>query len=100
MLVFIKKLENKNILSILDYNIPYYFVTKLHDINIIFGQQQLEEIEQIVNILKSKNKKDKFEILKKNNIQKTIFWCEKYKIPYNKFTEKINIFLPIVSESI
>jgi hypothetical protein len=83
LLVFIKKLGDKNILSILDYNIPYYFVTKLYDINIIFGQQQLEAIEQIVNILKSKNKKDKFDILKKNNIQKSIFWCEKYKIPYN-----------------
>ena len=34
------------------------------------------------------------EILKKNNIQKCVNWCEKYKIPCNKFSEKINIFLP------
>jgi hypothetical protein len=26
--------------------------------------------------------------------------CEKYKIPCNKFTEKTNIFLPIISETI
>jgi hypothetical protein len=26
-------------------------------------------------------------------LQKCIHWCEKYKIPYNKFSEKANIFL-------
>jgi hypothetical protein len=34
----------------------------------------------------------------KSNIQKSVSWCEKYKIPCNKFTEKINIFLPIVNQ--
>ena len=43
----------------------------------------------------SKNKEDKLETLKKNNIQKCVQWCEKYKIPCNKFSEKINIFLPV-----
>ncbi|MCX8482441.1 MAG: hypothetical protein ORN50_02585, partial [Crocinitomicaceae bacterium] len=37
--------------------------------------------------------------LKKANIQKCIQWCEKYKIPCNKFTEKINIFLNSVGVS-
>jgi hypothetical protein len=36
-------------------------------------------------------KNDKIECIKKNNIQKSVSWCEKYKIPCNKFTEKINI---------
>jgi len=31
--------------------------------------------------------------LKKSNIQKCIQWCDKFKIPYNKFTDKVNIFL-------
>jgi hypothetical protein len=39
---------------------------------------------------------DKIESLKKTNIQKCIQWCEKFKIPNNKFAEKVNIFLPIV----
>ena len=43
--------------------------------------------------MKNKNKEEKIENLKKNNIQKCIQICEKFKIPYNKFAEKVNIFL-------
>jgi hypothetical protein len=72
---------------------------KLDDINIIFGQQQLESLDLVINILKNKNKDDKIESIKKNNIQKSVAWCEKYKIPCNKFSDKINIFLPINRET-
>jgi hypothetical protein len=99
LLVFLKKLNGKNISSIINYELPYYFTIKLHDINIIFGQQQLESLDLAMNILKNKNKDDKIETIKKTNIQKSVSWCEKYKIPYNKFSEKINIFLPINKES-
>jgi hypothetical protein len=51
-----------------------------------------------MNILKNKNKEEKIEIIKKSNIQKSVAWCEKYKIPCNKFSEKTNIFLPINKE--
>jgi hypothetical protein len=90
--VFLKKNENKNIVSILDIEIPYYFISKLSEMNNIIGQQILESLDQIIGILKSKNKEDKLDIIKKSNIQKCIKWCEKHKIPYNKFTEKTNIF--------
>lgn len=100
LIIFLKKLENKNIVSILDFDIPYYFKNKIDDLNIIIGQQQLEALDQIISVYKNKNKNDKIESIKKGNIQKSVSWCEKYKIPCNKFTEKINIFLPIISESI
>jgi len=95
MLIFLKKLENKYIDRIFDFDIPYYFTMKLEDINIIIGQQQIDSLDLIINILKNKNREEKIETIKKSNIQKSVFWCEKYKIPYNKFSEKINIFLPI-----
>ena len=98
LLVFLRKLNEKNIISILNFEIPYYFKIKLDDINIIFGQQQLESLDLIINILKNKNKEDKIETIKKSNIQKSVSWCEKYKIPCNKFSEKTNIFLPINKE--
>jgi hypothetical protein len=98
LLIFLKKLEKKNILSIMDYETPYYFNTRIQDINIIIGQQQLDALDQIISILKNKNRVDKIESLKKINIQKSVNWCEKFKIPYNKFTEKTNIFLPIFHE--
>jgi hypothetical protein len=92
-------LQNNNILSIIDCEIPLYFINKIDDTNIIIGQQQLESIDQVINILKNKNKEDKIENIKKTNIQKCVVWCEKFKIPYNKFSEKVNIFLPLKIEN-
>jgi hypothetical protein len=96
---FIRKLNNSNIVSIIDFEIPCYFSNKIDDINIIIGQQQLESLDQIINILKNKNKDEKIEIMKKCNIQKSVSWCEKLKIPCNKFSEKTNIFLPIIKDN-
>ena len=100
LIIFIKKLEDRNIKQILNFDIPYYFKIKINDLNIIIGQQQLDSLDQIISIYKNKNKDDKIESIKKLNIQKSVSWCEKYKIPCNKFTEKINIFLPIINETI
>ena len=96
---FVKNLNNRNIVSIIDYEIPCYFVNKIDDINIIIGQQQLESLDQIINIIKNKNKDERVETIKKSNIQKSVSWCEKLKIPYNRFSEKTNIFLPIIKEN-
>lgn len=85
--------ENITVESIVDYDIPYNFIMKLNDMNISIGQQQLEALDLIINILKKKNKEEKIETMQKSNIQKCILWCEKYKIPCNKFSEKTNIFL-------
>jgi len=89
--------ENKQtkIISLIDKDLPYYFLNKIEESNIIIGQQQLEHFDSLINIIKNKNKHDKIETLKRNNIQKCILWCEKNKIPYNKFIDKLNIFLPV-----
>lgn len=98
LIILLKRLDNKNIASILSGNIPYHFKNKIDDLNIIIGQQQIEALDQIVAIFKNKNKFDKIENIKKSNIQKSVSWCEKYNIPCNKFTEKTNLFLPMVNE--
>ena len=95
---FIKNLDNNNITSIIDNDIQYYFINKIDDMNIILGHQQLESLNQIINILKNKNKEEKIENIKKTSIQKAVTWCEKFKIPCNRFSEKTNIFLPIIKE--
>ena len=87
---------NKVVTSIIENEIPCYFLNKINDLNSILVQQQLESMEQIVNILKTKNKEDKIELLQKNNINKAVLWCEKFKIPYNKILDKTNIFLHII----
>ena len=68
--------------SIIDSSLPCYFISKINDINIILGQQQLDAIHQIILFFKNKNK-DKMNQLIKMHIYKSMKWCEKFKIPYN-----------------
>lgn len=91
---------DKEIVSIIKNDLPYYFMNKIEESNIIIGHQQLEYIDHLISLYKSKNREDKIEIIKKNNIQKCILWCDKFKIPYNKFTDRINIFLQQPSASV
>ena len=81
--------------SFIENKIHNYFLNKVEESNVIIGQQKLDACSQLISLLKSKNKIDKIEIIQKHNIQKCIYWCEKYKIPFHKLTEKSsNIFLP------
>jgi hypothetical protein len=82
-----------HVFSVINNDIPYYFLNKLEESNAVIGQQQLEAFDQIINIFKNKNREDKIEALKRNHIQKCIQWCEKNQLPHNKFIDQINIFL-------
>ena len=77
-----KKMETPiYISSIIDSSLPCYFISKINDINIIIGQQQLDAIHQMIIFFKNNNK-DKMNQLIKMHIYKSIKWCEKFKIPY------------------
>jgi hypothetical protein len=78
--------------SLLDEHVPLHFINKLEEIDVIIGQQQMEAFCQIINVLKHKNKEDKLELYKRNNLIKCVQWCEKYHIPHNKLQEKGNSF--------
>ena len=80
--------------SLINDDLPYYFMNKIEDSNINIGHQQIEHLDLLLQIIKNKNRDEKIETLKKSNIIKCIQWCEKFKIPHNKFVDKINIFLP------
>lgn len=92
--LFLQNYNKSNIYSLVNDDIPCFFLNKVNDINIIIGQQQLEAFDKIINMLNN-NKHDKVEVVKKANIQKSVVWCEKHQIPCNKFTDKTNIFLPL-----
>jgi 23S rRNA U2552 (ribose-2'-O)-methylase RlmE/FtsJ len=84
--------SDKIISRILAIDIPYIFLNKLEECNIVFGQQQIENISNTLSLIKE-TKKDKIDSLRKHNIQKCIIWCQKNKIPYNKTSQSLNIFL-------
>ena len=94
--IYQNKCHDKTIHSIISSELPYYFINKIDDMNIIIGQQQLEIIHHVINLLKNKNKTEKLDILKKNNIQKCMCWCEKHNIPYNNIFEKTTHFVPSI----
>jgi hypothetical protein len=86
-------LVDKCVDSLINNEIPYYFLNRLEESNAVIGQQQLEAYDQIINIYKNKNREEKIENLKRQHIQKCIQWCEKNQLPHNKFIDKVNIFL-------
>jgi hypothetical protein len=84
------KLDNHNI-SLLNINLPYYFLNKLEESNIGIGNQKIEQLDVILSLVNDENIIEKTEKIKINNLHKCTSWCEKHKIQY-KQNEKINIF--------
>jgi hypothetical protein len=83
-----KENENDNISSIVNFDVPYLFLNKIDDINIIFGQQQLDNLNQVISVLKSKNPDEKMVSMKKKSLLTTNNWSEKIKT-----LSSTNIFL-------
>ena len=77
------KRQDRFVNRFLDIDIPSYYVNKLEEINAIIGQQQIENMNTTFSLIKN-NKSDKIEQYKNNNINKSIFWCQKFNIPYNQ----------------
>ena len=75
-----------NISSIIDGELPSFFLNKIEEANIIIYHQKIQHIDYIMNYKLNNN-------VQKYNIQKCVQWCEKYKVPHNKITDKLNIFL-------
>jgi hypothetical protein len=76
-----------NIISLLDQTIPYYFINKIDDVNVIIGQPQLEHMNQTISLGKQLGS----DITKK---QKLSSWGDKGNFHYSKgIDNKCNIFL-------
>jgi len=69
---------------ILDVQIPLFFLTRVEEINSIFGQQQIENIHYTLLLIDKNIKQEKIETIIRPNITKCIQWCIKYGIPYNE----------------
>jgi hypothetical protein len=54
--------NNKCIYSLIYGDLPYYFLNKIEDANIIIGHLQLEQYDQLINLIKNKNSLGKLKI--------------------------------------
>ena len=71
-----------NISNILNIDFPYYFINKIEDYNAILGQQQIENINNTINKIVSKESyENNIKELVNININKCISWCNKHDIP-------------------
>jgi hypothetical protein len=68
---------------ILNIEIPLFYVSKLEEINSIFGQPQLEHIQVILNRIQTNHfKPPDLKQIPRMDIQKCIEWCSKYHVPF------------------
>ena len=91
-----KQMEKTEIVKgFLKDEIPYYFISKLEEINLIIGKSQIENILYTLKLISSINiteRDSKILTIKKKNIDKCIQWCKKFNINYNTKVVS-NIFL-------
>ena len=80
-------------LRFVNCDISYNFLCAIQEVNAIIGQSQLENISTTLNLIDS-CPGDRLETLKKNNRNKCVSWCQKFKMPYNKIYASSNVFMP------
>lgn len=71
--------------KLLTCKIPLHFTKQVEDINVIFGQQQIENIHYTISLIDKQPKTDKLEQLIRQNTTKCINWCMDHSILYNNF---------------
>jgi len=80
-----------SITSFLSCPIPLQYKKAIEYINSYYGEQQLNNINFTLSLIRSKNK-DKIDKLKNDNIKRCIEWCIKHRIPYQKVRVE-NVFM-------
>ena len=85
------QLNDNKLKKIFNYSIHSYFISKVEEINAIYGQQQIENILLTLNYLKEGilQQKDKVEKIKQTNIKKCIQWCVNYEQPIHHYLQDL-----------
>tara|TARA_Y100000813_G_scaffold193285_1_gene172380 strand:- start:240 stop:1421 length:1182 start_codon:yes stop_codon:yes gene_type:complete len=82
------------ILSVINIPIQIYYKNIIKEINAVLGHKQIENILSTIKLITNKNKRlERLSILKSQNIQKCLVWCQKNNMPFNKNNTNSNIFL-------
>jgi 23S rRNA U2552 (ribose-2'-O)-methylase RlmE/FtsJ len=78
--------NNISIRGFLSTPLPYYFISKLEEINLIIGKTQIENILYTLKLIRQTNEVErelKISSIKKKNIDKCINWCKKFNVAYH-----------------
>lgn len=71
---------NLCITQIISNNIPCHVLNRIVESNTVIGQQQLESLDQLTNVVTNKNKQDKLHVFNKAKLIKCANWVKKYNM--------------------
>lgn len=80
----VKNNNIRKIKTILNNKIPINIMNELEELNVILGQQQIENIHNTISLINNSNNKSIIKKLYMKHIQLCMKWCEINKIPYKK----------------
>lgn len=66
------------IIRFLSVPLSNYFISRIEELNAIFGQQQIENIHFTISLIDSKTRGEKLNTLIKANVEKCMLWCSKH----------------------
>jgi hypothetical protein len=66
----------------LSVRVPYYVLCKVEEINAVFGQNQLENVQTVVSLVDNKRRDAKIHALFRQHMHKCVQWCMKHGVPY------------------
>jgi 23S rRNA U2552 (ribose-2'-O)-methylase RlmE/FtsJ len=82
----------KYVRSVLSVKVPLFFYNKIEEINVVFGQNQLDNIYTTLGLIEMRSKKDKIDYYNKQNAQKCVNWCIRHRFEYSNNLNE-NMFL-------
>ena len=84
-------LSNQHLYQIFSFDMNSYFLSKIQEINAIYGQQQVENILTTINHIQenTKSHKEKIDKIKLCNLDKCINWCKDNSQPHYTELEQI-----------
>lgn len=88
-----KDLSKQCLNGIFQFELNNFFLSKVQEINAIYGQEQVENILLTLNYIHeySQNTKEKLDKIKASNIEKCIKWCKEHNQNIHKdFTHFLN----------
>jgi len=82
----------KYVRSVLSVKVPLFFYNKIEEINVVFGQNQLDNIYTTLGLIEMRSKKEKIDYYNKQNAQKCVNWCIRHRFEYSNNLNE-NMFL-------
>jgi len=83
---------NDKDISILNLKIPSHIKNNISEMNCMFTERQLNNInDTLVLIENSAKRNEKMHVLKEKHILMSTAWCKKYNVPFNNVTQ--NMFM-------